>query len=406
MTINLMPLPAVHVGQTNPLDFSPVQNALANYSKGTEKAYEGETDKLIGNALAGPGGIEGARKIAAQRGNLETNLGLAKFGMQQRAEGREEETFQDTRLQKAELQMGKLGEMVAAETDPAKKAMLRDKVIGSDPRLAEAWKKMNLPAEIANDPDVWAKYVMARAAPYRDKLAREQLESDTEKNRAQAEAARAQAANEQFKPVPENAPGVFSGRTGEVRALPEGADPSARIIAKKAAEEQGKALGNARVALPEALRAADTMVTHIDALTKDPSLKNVTGGFQGMLPKWTHTEGQARAQSRVNEVQGGTFLQAFNTLKGGGQITEKEGEKATASLNRLGTQTMGDKDYQAALQEFRSEVLKLAELAKQRATAPGAAQQQQQSNQPQRAPDGNLYIPDPNRPGKYLRVDQ
>ena len=31
---------------------------------------------------------------------------------------------------------------------------------------------------------------------------------------------------------------------------------------------------------------------------------------------------------------------------------------------------------------------------------------QQQSNQPKQAPDGYFYIPDPSRPGKYLRVDQ
>lgn len=37
--------------------------------------------------------------------------------------------------------------------------------------------------------------------------------------------------------------------------------------------------------------------------------------------------------------------------------------------------------------------------------APAAPAQPSAAAQPRRAPDGNLYVPDPNRPGKWLRVD-
>ncbi len=36
----------------------------------------------------------------------------------------------------------------------------------------------------------------------------------------------------------------------------------------------------------------------------------------------------------LDQVQGGAFLQAFESLKGGGQITQIEGEKATQAIVR------------------------------------------------------------------------
>lgn len=41
------------------------------------------------------------------------------------------------------------------------------------------------------------------------------------------------------------------------------------------------------------------------------------------------------AQVRLNQIKGGAFLEAFKTLKGGGQITEVEGRKATDAITRM-----------------------------------------------------------------------
>lgn len=43
----------------------------------------------------------------------------------------------------------------------------------------------------------------------------------------------------------------------------------------------------------------------------------------------------ANFQSRFDQIKGASFLEAFETLKGGGQITVIEGEKATAAVNRM-----------------------------------------------------------------------
>ena len=60
---------------------------------------------------------------------------------------------------------------------------------------------------------------------------------------------------------------------------------------------------------------------------------------------------------------GQAFLQAFQSLKGGGAITEKEGEKATAAMARL-QRSQSTKDYKDALGELRG----ILQSAKDRAT--------------------------------------
>lgn len=76
-----------------------------------------------------------------------------------------------------------------------------------------------------------------------------------------------------------------------------------------------------------------------------------TGGFQGRMP--VITENQALGQSYIDQVMGQSFMEAYKSLKGSGQITEVEGNKAAASLQRLGTQTMSDDNYMDAIQELR-----------------------------------------------------
>ena len=61
------------------------------------------------------------------------------------------------------------------------------------------------------------------------------------------------------------------------------------------------------------------------------------------------------------------FMQAFQSLKGGGQITEKEGRAAQEALSRLQATNMNEGDYKQALKDFRKEVGDLVALAKQKA---------------------------------------
>ncbi len=60
---------------------------------------------------------------------------------------------------------------------------------------------------------------------------------------------------------------------------------------------------------------------------------------------------QADLLARVEQISGRAFLEAFETLKGGGQITEIEGQRATQAIARL-QRTQSPEAFQEALFEF------------------------------------------------------
>lgn len=99
-------------------------------------------------------------------------------------------------------------------------------------------------------------------------------------------------------------------------------------------------------------RATDT-IKSIDALIADPGLSNITGPVMSRLPNIT---GQAtRAQSRLDQLRGKAFMEAYAMLRGGGQITEVEGQKAENAIARM-NQAQSTEDFKAALIEFRDAV--------------------------------------------------
>lgn len=235
-----------------------------------------------------------------------------------------------------------------------------------------------------------------------------------------------------------------------VGGVPPGVNP--KEFRKAQAEAQGKSRGAAIEALPEVLRSSDKLVRDIDALTNHESLNKIIGPVDGRTPDWLPPSRDAVA--RLAEIQGQTFLQAYNALRGGGAITEKEGEKASAALARLNDRTISEPAFRAALKELRDEVIRMTQVARERAgqgaaptttvpvdggpsgqpppapppapgsrqsaspaapatgaapAAPGAPQQQDAAPAgapagARRAPDGYWYVPDPQRPGKYLKI--
>lgn len=112
----------------------------------------------------------------------------------------------------------------------------------------------------------------------------------------------------------------------------------------------GKAEGAAAATSTGDYAKATDAITQIDALLKDKGLENVTGPVMGRLP---NVSGDAqRAQARIDQIKGQTFLQAYQQLRGGGQITEVEGKKAEAAIARL-NQAQSTTDFKQALTELR-----------------------------------------------------
>jgi hypothetical protein len=88
-------------------------------------------------------------------------------------------------------------------------------------------------------------------------------------------------------------------------------------------------------------------------------------GIAGYLPATDTTN----FKERLEQIKGETFLQAFNTLKGAGQITEQEGTKATAALNRM-SKSLSEVEFVKAAREFEENIQKGMEMARKRAGMP------------------------------------
>lgn len=119
--------------------------------------------------------------------------------------------------------------------------------------------------------------------------------------------------------------------------------------------------------LPKTLAQADNMLASIDGILSDPALDSSTG-WLSFLQGVPGTE-QYRFGQRALQLQGQAFLQAFESLKGGGQITEIEGSKAEQAIARLSTAQSAD-DYRAALDELKGIITAAKGRAAQTATAP------------------------------------
>jgi hypothetical protein len=154
--------------------------------------------------------------------------------------------------------------------------------------------------------------------------------------------------------------------------------------ASKGAAE-GKVTGEAAGALPGVSQMAQHLNEQVESLKSDPYLPSMLGPMDSRLPNLTQDAG--RVQGKLDQLQGGAFLQARQMLKGGGAITDYEGQKAEAAYARL-NQAQSPEDFKAALDEFNMYVQQgLAKLQQQ------AGQQRMGGGMPQpgpqQAPGGN-----------------
>lgn len=136
------------------------------------------------------------------------------------------------------------------------------------------------------------------------------------------------------------------------------------------AEAIGKAQGEAQNSLPQAVQSGMSMLRNIDAVIDDPYLGYVTGFGSSHFNPWAWTPGTPWSRdtmARIDQVRGQAFLQAFNSLRGGGQITEAEGRKATDALARLQDLSQTDVGYMQALNDARHEVWDVMNLARRKA---------------------------------------
>jgi hypothetical protein len=120
------------------------------------------------------------------------------------------------------------------------------------------------------------------------------------------------------------------------------------------AEAGGKVAGTsqaqATIDLPKVVDNARTAIQNVQELLTHPGFKSSVGmGIPGA--KYVPGTPQADFRSRLDQVQGGAFLTAIDTLRGTGAITEVEGTKATSAKNRMSTAT-SEKEFQSAAKDY------------------------------------------------------
>lgn len=152
---------------------------------------------------------------------------------------------------------------------------------------------------------------------------------------------------------------LTNARELEKIEIEKGKNSPEAIAMKAKMETQGKEQAKFEANAPQAISTAKTALTKIDALLAHPGLAPAvgaggmgTGGIPGIAQFIPGTDA-ADFKARLDEIKGGAFMEAFNTLKGGGQITEKEGEKATAAITRMST-SQSEAEFKAAAREFQA----------------------------------------------------
>lgn len=149
-----------------------------------------------------------------------------------------------------------------------------------------------------------------------------------------------------------------------------------RDIQVKAGEKTALDAIAAKSELPNTVSNAAQTSALIGDLVNHPGMRDAVGmGKKGgaILNNLPFVENAyapgtdaADFKARLDQLTGQSFLAAYQKLKGGGQITEVEGKKATEAVNRMKTSQSVAEFQQAAL-ELDGMLKQAVNLAKQRA---------------------------------------
>jgi hypothetical protein len=348
------------------------QNALAEAYKGAFNPNTGALDYNLltkqlaerGAGTAIPGVIEAQKKAALTEQQLKTQ------------QATEQKTLTETKAQKLKLIREKTSDLKFNPSDDNIRAHAQDGVLEGawTPQQADAFVQDLISIPLAQRASIIAQRGL-----------------DAEKRVTTEETARANAERER------NARRQTDISGGQLnlaeRRLVADLDPTvqAKLAASKAAgTTAGKAQAAAAIALPNAIATSESLLSKIDAMVGTPAVKDKSGKVinagTAPHPGFTGAVGMGRLQTlgipgveqlipgtpaadfkaRFDEIMGGAFLEAFETLKGGGAITETEGKKATAAKTRMSL-AQSEKEFLTAANEYKAIVKTGIERARKKA---------------------------------------
>lgn len=333
MAINFMNMPAPQYPRSALLDFAPLGQAIDTYRQGAQQKAVMDQNRAIGQTAATQGATAAANQ-AYGLGRLEDGAALNKQGEGQR-----------DRFVK---RYGVLAQQIDLEGDPNKRARMW---AGTLERMRREGASSGITGEFDPeelDPMTGPKLLMAQAGLLTDPLERQSKQADIGLKQAQAEYYRQ-------KPM------GTGGATDVVARKLMDADPNLSYLdAITLAKKGDVGFATEQKELAEERSKAKSDISRINdnaslALRTIESIRAHPGKSSGL--GWTAATGyipgtDARGFANlVDQAKGQTFLEAFNSLRGGGQITEAEGAKATQALARL-DRYQSAADFEAALKDL------------------------------------------------------
>lgn len=147
---------------------------------------------------------------------------------------------------------------------------------------------------------------------------------------------------------------------------PEFQARKAELIAggKERGQMQAKAISD----LPSAIQQGNDTIKLVDDLLQHPGFDMSVGGkaLIGKALSFVPGTQEASFDIALNQLKGKQFLEAFQSLKGGGAITEIEGQKATQAMSRM-EKANTQEEFTKAAREFQGIVQQGVNRAKMKA---------------------------------------
>jgi hypothetical protein len=157
---------------------------------------------------------------------------------------------------------------------------------------------------------------------------------------------------------------ILTGPDGQP-LMPTSLDASGQAAvtgAKKEAEESAKRLASAKADLPKLEAGITTIERVLNSIENHPGKNRAVGAYMGMVAPALLGADAVDFERKREQLQGNLFLQAYDQLRGGGQITEVEGAKAEAAMANM-SRAQSVEQFDAAVREFREVI----QAARQRA---------------------------------------
>lgn len=307
----------------------------------------------IRNAMA----EQEAYKQAAQ-GDVSVSQALMQRGLgrqaavYQKSAAEAQKMGTESQLKKLELERERFGNLRFNPSDQNIIAHLQDSILRGETTPENAQQLFSKIASMNEQQRVQYFTQMGMSAEKAQGLLLRQQEADTSRQRLQFE--------------------MDPTRQGQISA------------AKAGGAETGKSSAQAAANLPSAIQTANEAITLIDEMVGKAPVVDKSGkviekgtaphpGFSSyvgatLTPGMRFLEGSDAAsyEVRQKQIEGQAFLEAFRSLKGGGSITEKEGEKATAAITRM-NKASSEEEYIQAARELQQILRTGVENAKKKA---------------------------------------